>query len=186
MTLVPLTIRPMAAPDLDAVMALELVSFPTPWSRELYEHELLGNPYSLYRVVVPAEGAAETEALPAIIGQAGCMLLRDEAHVLTIAVQPRWRGRGIGAWLLLRICAEARSAGVQAVTLEVRPSNRPARHLYQTLGFHQVGHRRRYYPDREDALVLALTGIQAPRVWTPLQERLQDLDARMEKGVPVP
>ncbi|RME63177.1 MAG: ribosomal-protein-alanine N-acetyltransferase [Caldilineae bacterium] len=175
----------MVASDLDMVMELEQASFPSPWSRELYEHELFRNPYSHYRVVVPAVELPEEAALPSLFAQAGYMLFSEEAHILTIAVQPLWRGHGIGAWLLLRVCAEARETGVQAMTLEVRPSNQAALHLYRTLGFHQVGRRRRYYPDKEDALVLALTGIQAPRIWTPLQERLAELDACMAKGIPV-
>jgi ribosomal-protein-alanine N-acetyltransferase len=55
-------------------------------------------------------------------------------------------------WLL----EEARASGNSWIFLEVRPSNRPALLLYQSLGFAEVGIRRGYYQavgGREDALV---------------------------------
>lgn len=178
----------MQLSDLDDVLELEQASFPSPWSRDLYIHELVRNPYSRYRVVVPM-GAKEQgegdEDRPSILAQCGWMLAGDEAHILTIAVQPSWRGRGIGAWLLLRMCQEARGAGARTVSLEVRPSNRAALALYQGLGFRQVGRRRRYYPDKEDALILELANIHTEGVWGPLRARLTELDARMQAGVTI-
>ena len=55
-------------------------------------------------------------------------------------------------WLL----DEARAAGHGWAFLEVRPSNRPAILLYESLGFEPVGLRRGYYQavgGREDAIV---------------------------------
>ena len=51
----------------------------------------------------------------------------------------------------------ARAAQVEAVFLEVRASNHPALHLYQSSGFVEIGIRKGYYPigkEREDALIL--------------------------------
>jgi ribosomal-protein-alanine N-acetyltransferase len=46
---------------------------------------------------------------------------------------------------------------LEALVLEVRPSNKSACKLYQRLGFAEVGIRKRYYGDGEDALVLKLS-----------------------------
>ena len=77
--------------------------------------------------------------------------LADELHVTTLAVRPEHRRRGYAHVLLeaaLGAFPEAR-----CVHLEVRPSNVPARSLYESLGFVTTGRRRRYYGD-EDALLM--------------------------------
>jgi ribosomal protein S18 acetylase RimI-like enzyme len=52
------------------------------------------------------------------------------------------------------VLTEARAEGVKTVSLEVRKGNLPAVSLYHHLGFHQIGVRRRYYENREDALLM--------------------------------
>ncbi len=164
-----LLIRPMTADDLDGVLLLEETSFAADaWSRALYEHELNDNKLSRYRVVVPADSNE-------VIAQGGWMLFGDEAHILTIAVCPEQRGQGIGRWLLLHLIDEARQSGCRAIALEVRPSNEAALGLYEKLGFALIGRRKRYYPDKEDALVLLLEGIDDELVWGPLARELAKL-----------
>lgn len=175
MALPPLHIRPMTADDLDGVLALEAASFSDPWSRGLYEHELNDNKFSRYRVVVPAEGAGK----PDVLAQGGWMLFGEEAHILTIAVRTELRGQGIGRWLLLHLLAEARQAGCADVLLEVRPSNEAAIRLYESLGFVIIGRRKRYYPDKEDALVLQLEGLDDARLWGPLAGELERMDIQV-------
>lgn len=172
----PLRIRPMTAADLDGVLLLEDASFSDPWNRALYEHELNDNRRSRYRVVVCAD---PSPAIPDVIAQAGWMLFGDEAHVLTIAVRPEWRGQGIGRWLLLHLLAEARQEGCDSVVLEVRPSNEAALRLYESLGFVMINRRKRYYPDKEDALVLMLEGLDEAHVWGALQAELEELAGQM-------
>ena len=49
----------------------------------------------------------------------------------------------------------ASNLGVSYMTLEVRRSNETAQHIYRSLGFQQVGVRKRYYEDNgEDALFM--------------------------------
>jgi [ribosomal protein S18]-alanine N-acetyltransferase len=87
----------------------------------------------------------------------GMMLARvtgDEAEVLTLAVIPDGRRRGLGAALLTAALREAGERGAQAVLLEVSETNTAARALYAAAGFVEVGRRRHYYPDGSDALVL--------------------------------
>ncbi len=179
MPLPPLLIRPMTADDLDGVLLLEETSFSDPWNRALYEHELNDNRLSRYRVVVPSSTAS---GLPDVIAQGGWMLFGEEAHILTIAVRPEFRGQGIGRWLLLHLLAEARGEGCDSVVLEVRPSNEAALRLYETLGFVMISRRKRYYPDKEDALVLMLEGLDDARLWGPLAGELEGLTGQMADG----
>ena len=72
----------------------------------------------------------------------------DEWELLNIAVDPAWRGRGVG-----RAMIDALPAG--RVFLEVRESNANARRLYEACGFVVIGRRRRYYQHpAEDGIVL--------------------------------
>ena len=82
----------------------------------------------------------------------------DEAELLTIAVAPDARRKGLGRSLLDQFLAEAATRGAAIVFLEVDSLNTAARALYQARGFTQVGLRRNYYregPEPSDALVLS-------------------------------
>ncbi len=84
----------------------------------------------------------------------GLILLRtaaDEAEILTLAVHPEARRRGVGHALLTSGLALSDAA---AVFLEVAAANLPALALYYAAGFSQCGLRRQYYADGGDALVL--------------------------------
>lgn len=79
-----------------------------------------------------------------------------EAEILTLAVVPRARGRGLGRALLKAAIAQAEAAGAQAMFLEVGNDNPAALALYAGLGFANVGLRKGYYRGG-DALVLRLS-----------------------------
>lgn len=141
-------IRRMERADLDGVMRIEAVSFPTPWSRRLFEEEI-GRPFSDSLVAV-------READGAVAGYAVCWSVAGEAHLLNIAVHPEARGQGVGRLLLTECMRRAAATGAKRIYLEVRPANRSALHLYRRAGFRLVGVRKGYYTDTgEDALVLA-------------------------------
>lgn len=95
-------------------------------------------------------------------GDAGFLMgraLAGEAELLTVAVAPAARRRGLGARLVARFLAEARARGAQSAFLEVAAGNAAARALYAAAGFAEAGRRRGYYRgpggQAEDALVLA-------------------------------
>ena len=76
----------------------------------------------------------------------------DEGQLMSIAVEPTARARGIGKALLQRFLRELADEGITTVVLEVRASNEAARALYESLAFEVLGHRRAYYADGEDAV----------------------------------
>lgn len=108
-----------------------------------------------------ADAFARLLALPGVFGclaeGGGFALLRavlDEAEILTIAVVPAARRRGLGAALLSAGLAGAALRGARACFLEVAAGNAAARALYGAAGFAAIGRRRGYYEDGADALVL--------------------------------
>lgn len=87
-------------------------------------------------------------------GMALARVVADEAEVLTLAVDPAARRRGIGRALLTQILTTARTQGAATLFLEVASGNAPALALYADAGFTEIGRRRAYYPGGGDALVL--------------------------------
>jgi [ribosomal protein S18]-alanine N-acetyltransferase len=95
-----------------------------------------------------------------VYSRAGMILGRvaaDEAEILTLAVDPGQRRRGIGAALLGAAMARAGGLGATSMFLEVAVTNRAARALYAAYGFSEAGLRRHYYTDGTDALILRST-----------------------------
>jgi ribosomal-protein-alanine N-acetyltransferase len=90
-----------------------------------------------------------------LAGFAGMWIMYDEAHITTIAVDPDYRGQGLGELLLVAMIDEALRRGATWITLEVRVSNDLAQRLYRKYGFIVQGTRRRYYSDNgEDAYIM--------------------------------
>jgi [ribosomal protein S18]-alanine N-acetyltransferase len=69
----------------------------------------------------------------------------DEAEILSVAIDPHHRGRGLSRDLLLVHLGHLAGRGVRTVFLEVEENNQPARRLYERAGFTTVGRRERYY-----------------------------------------
>lgn len=80
-----------------------------------------------------------------IIGFAVSRFGADEAEILSIAIDPRYRGQGFSRTLLLTHLGHLAARGVRTIFLEVEESNRPALRLYERAGFVVVGRRERYY-----------------------------------------
>jgi ribosomal-protein-alanine N-acetyltransferase len=72
-----------------------------------------------------------------------------DAEMISIAVDPRARRRGIGASLVEHTIH--RLAGVRRLNLMVRTGNAAALRFYHKLGFRKIGRAARYYENREDA-----------------------------------
>jgi ribosomal-protein-alanine N-acetyltransferase len=132
--------------DLDEVLAIERVSFPTAWTRDNFLYELRDNRFAR-NLALRAGGR--------LAGYACLWVLEDELKINNIAVRPDLRGSGLGH-TLLRACLELGVAEHCAeATLEVRPTNLVARRLYERYGFRETGRRPGYYQDTgEDAVLM--------------------------------
>ena len=82
--------------------------------------------------------------------------LTKKGHVVSIAVLPEYRKRGIGTSLMLQAMKEMRNYGMKECYLEVRVSNQIAKNLYRKIGFEEIKTIQGYYRDREAANVMAV------------------------------
>lgn len=138
--------RLMREEDLDVVAEIEKVSFPTPWSREIYREELTENNFAHYYVIENDQG---------VVGFIGAWIIFDEIQVTNFAVLPSERTRGYGHMLFQYLINKALLKGGRLMSLEVRESNIAAQKLYQSFGLKKAGIRKRYYTDNnEDAIVM--------------------------------
>jgi ribosomal-protein-alanine N-acetyltransferase len=148
----PYAVDWMHTSDVQQVMPIEKASFPAPWPASAYRYELAKNNLSSY-LVLRAEGGPASEAR--VVAYGGFWLIVDEGHISTLAVDPAWRGRGLGEWMLVILIETAILRGAGELTLEVRVGNHVAQNLYRKYGFVQVGTRKGYYHDNhEDALIM--------------------------------
>jgi len=145
-------IREMTLEDLPAVLAIDRSSFPVPWPERSYRFELIENPAAQLFVAEKSDATGEQ-----VVGFIGYWLIGDEVHISTFAVDPKHRTQGIGEQMLMRSLRTARARGAEVATLEVRASNQLAIHLYEKMGFEEVGRRAGYYRDNgEDAILMTL------------------------------
>lgn len=142
-----ITVGLMTAADVDAVHEIETACFKTPWSKDSFLHEITENQCARY-VVVREDGRA--------IAYAGVWFILDEGHITNIAVHPERRGMGYGEMVTRAMVQLAADSGMAVMTLEVRRSNEIAQKLYHKLGFIDVGYRKKYYENTEDALIMFL------------------------------
>jgi [ribosomal protein S18]-alanine N-acetyltransferase len=141
-----ITCRLMEAKDIAKVYEVEKASFPSPWSMEAFENELATNHLANYLVL---------ECNDEIIGYGGLWLIIDEAHITNIAIDPAYRGKKLGEYLVKNMIEVAKGLGAVKMTLEVRLSNIVAQNLYKKFGFEEKGIRKGYYSDNgEDALIM--------------------------------
>ncbi|WP_291409785.1 ribosomal protein S18-alanine N-acetyltransferase [Devosia sp.] len=93
-----------------------------------------------------------------IAGFALIRLVADESELLTIAVDPKWRGKGVGRALLDAVFADLMMSPARKMFLEVDAENRPAVKLYERLGFSTISSRKGYYakPDGSAATALVM------------------------------
>jgi [ribosomal protein S18]-alanine N-acetyltransferase len=141
-----ITIGPMQRKHLRGVQRIERQVYPRPWSMGLFMSEL---GFGSSRVYVVARVGST------VVGYGGLMLVADDGHITTLAVDPAWHRHKIGTRLLLTLSEAAVARGAKNLTLEVRAGNTAAQELYRAFGFAPAGIRKGYYVEtKEDAIVM--------------------------------
>lgn len=137
--------------DLDEVLGIEQAAYAHPWTRGNFIDSIAAG-HTVWGLREPLSG----ELLAYLVAQR----VLDECHLLNLTVARAHWGRGIGADFLQALHTQERAQGVTRMFLEVRLSNDRAIALYHRLGYRDVGLRKGYYPDgdnaREDARVMRL------------------------------
>jgi ribosomal-protein-alanine N-acetyltransferase len=154
----PAPMRAMTVADLDAVLAIENLAYPFPWTRGNFTDSLAAG-YRAQMLVPDTTRRAERNAQPCL-GYYVAMPGFEEMHLLNITVHPDHQGQGLARQMLAELASSSLAQRLSTLWLEVRQSNERAQRLYRQWGFLTVGLRRGYYPhdhgQREDAIVMRL------------------------------
>ena len=148
------TIGPLRRRHLRGVLRIEQQVYPRPWSMGLFMSEL---GFRTGRVYLVARVGNQ------VVGYGGLMLVAEDGHITTLAVDPSWHRHQIGTRLLLALARAGIEREVRNLTLEVRMGNEPAQALYRHFGFAPAGVRKGYYVEtNEDALVMWSNDVHTP------------------------
>ncbi len=139
------SIREFRREDLERVCEIELRSFPDPYPCQLFlvYHYLAPDLF----LVAECEGRVVGYSVGVVEG-------REKGHLMSIAVDEAYRGRGLGRALIREFESRVRAAGASKVILEVSVKNRVAISLYKKLNYKVVGILPNYYPSGEDAYLM--------------------------------
>jgi ribosomal-protein-alanine N-acetyltransferase len=144
--------------DLESIMEINLKTLPENYSSYFYL-ELYENFPKVFLVA---------EADNKIVGYIMCRIetgrsefkrtpfsFTRKGHMVSIAVLPEYRRRGIGSALITEAMHGMIEYNASECFLEVRITNEQAINLYKKLGFQIVNTIRDYYHDGEDAALMA-------------------------------
>ena len=131
--------------DLDALWELENRVFATDRMSRRSLRQLLASPTAV-AMVARADGA--------IMGVAIVLFHSNSrvARLYSLAVAPKYTGRGIASALLAMAEKIARRRKCRSLRLEVHERNRGAIKVYRRAGYHEFGRYHHYYQDRGHAL----------------------------------
>jgi RimJ/RimL family protein N-acetyltransferase len=156
------TVRPAAADDVDALVAMLVevagegrwIGTEAPVDVERRRRRMAADVDAEDAVVLVAEAGGEP------VGQLGLHLAPYGVADLGMLVAAGWRGRGVGTALLAEAVRRARQAGAHKIALQVWPHNTAAIALYERFGFQREGYLGRHYRRRSgelwDAVVMGL------------------------------
>jgi len=139
-------IRRLSENDLDAVMDIELASYPFPWTRGIFS-DCIRVDYDCWGLQLDSR----------LIGYCVLTHAAGESHLLNLCIAAQWQRQGFGAMLLEHALRLARNYRCSSMFLEVRPSNPAGIRLYEKRGFEVVGERPDYYTSkdgRENAIIM--------------------------------
>jgi ribosomal-protein-alanine N-acetyltransferase len=142
-------IRPFSLDDLESILQIENHSFPKSpydWATFLNLHTLFPETFLVY---VDANHGQKAQKI------LGYIVCSRDGHIISIAVLPQHRRKGIGKQLLHTVIVASASKEVRA---EVRRSNQGAQAFYSKMGFRTIGTVPNYYGN-EDALIVRWTPV---------------------------
>jgi len=144
------SIRTACAKDIDAILRIEVESFPSPWSRFDFQFYLQAFPDSFF---VYTKDTTLIGYIVASIHQERSQY--PVGRIDSIAVTPELRRQGIGQQLMSQLLETLEEKGCREVLLVVRVSNHVAQEFYRSFGF-QVKSQLTGYYNGEDGLVMAM------------------------------
>jgi RimJ/RimL family protein N-acetyltransferase len=149
-----LGVRPATVEDVEAIVDLYVQVGEEGWfiaaeppidrhERRLWLEHRLDKPWTL---VLVAEAGGE------VIGYLTAVGSEREPAEIGLGVAQAWRGLGVGRRLVEATIHWGRDHGVHKLAVEVFTHNHPTLALFEHLGFHREGLRRRHYRRQNGAL----------------------------------
>jgi ribosomal-protein-alanine N-acetyltransferase len=133
--------------DIPVLVSLDREYFPyTAWPVEQFRAEV----GKKTRHFLVAQNGEE------VIGYAGAFLpgAGGEGDIMTIAVNPEFRRKGIASHFIFELEKWAKARSADAMMLEVDVSNESAIALYLKLGYEKLNIRKNYYGYGRDAQIM--------------------------------
>ncbi len=137
-------IVPMNRSHIDGMVVVEEQCFNSGYARKTFEKEI-ENKIAIYFAAVKEEK---------VVGYVGLWDICGTAEIIDVAVHRDYRRQGVAKRLLEAMIGECENRGIFEVNLEVRESNFAARELYRKLGFLENGLRKKYYENKETAILM--------------------------------
>lgn len=169
--------------DWQDVEELEHTCFMPPLSRDQIQSML--KPASMYAWYGLCTGPEGWGTLPSgkVAAYVCSVMLADVAQVVRFGCLPAVRRQGLGSLLMLNFLQVATISLMRVVQLEVKPGNRQAVRMYESLGFERIGCRPRYYENGEAALLYNLLDLQTSSVQARLAACLDRTRARFVNSI---
>jgi len=139
-------IREAKNEDLSNLDEIEKLSFDQPYSRSILAWLIFDPEVKVF--------VAEYKGM--IVGYAAGITYNEEGHVISIAVHPNFRRKGIATALLAQLIEFLKKKSVKKIILEVSIDNLPALNFYRKMGFKISRKLRNYYGDSRDAYLMEL------------------------------
>lgn len=145
-----LHIEPAQGADAEVIAKLHAAGFYRGWPREDFAAYIAGRDTPVY---------VACDAKRKIAGFAMLRLAADEAELITIAVDPKWRKKGVGVALLRAVFDDLLMTPSKRLFLEVAADNPAALKLYGKMGFGKIAERVGYYarPDGQPATAIVMS-----------------------------
>lgn len=139
-------LRNFSLTDLDQIMKIEKISFP---DRKAYSRSYFETLYRNY-----PQGFIIAEAENKVIGYTICRSRNGFAEIISLAVDPDWREKGIGTKLINFLINHFKERGFKKIILHVRTENKKAIVFYQSLGFKILNIIENYYSNGKDSYLM--------------------------------
>ena len=156
-------VRRMLSEDADRAAQIA-AAFPDAWTKKDFEDSLMREEALLLAAeddgdAYPADASKAVADCGAggILGFVIVYVSPDEAEIVDVAVDREHQGKGVGRLLLKETIHELKCRGISRLVLEVREGNAPARALYGSCGFSELGIRKNFYSaPKESAVIMEL------------------------------
>lgn len=139
-------IREMTDADFNEISLNLQTDFDEFWTPKVLQDEL-SNPNSKYYVLIYNQK---------ITGFGGLWFSVDDVHLTNIVIKKIYRNKGFGNILLQELISNAKKSGKNSLTLEVNENNTNAKKLYLKNGFKILGIRKKYYNNKDNAVIMTL------------------------------